>query len=139
MKVVGWLAVCIALVSALVGVSPAIIGLLDEQFIEGGWALLLFSIPVGAIGLFIAGVLATVTCAIGLARGAKLPGLLGIIGIATSIAGTLIGYLFVLTEPEPRVVIVAAVVAMAVLGYLAALVGSVWSGFATKPAIKVEA
>jgi hypothetical protein len=138
MKVLGWLAIAIAALSVLVGLSPVFIALIDEEFIQGGWAFLFFTLPVGAVGLLIAGVLAITASAMGLARGARLPGILGVVGMAAFVLSSLVALLVFLPEPGQREVLAAVLVTVAVLGYLAGLVGAVWAGFAARPVHQQE-
>jgi hypothetical protein len=132
LKVLGWLAVTIAVLSVLVGLSPVFIALVDEEFVQAGWAFLFATLPIGALGLFVAGVLAVIGSAVGLARGAKIPGLLGVIGMVVFVASVLVGISVLLPDPEPSEALTASVLILGVLGYASGLIGAMWAGFTTQ-------
>ncbi|MBU6244310.1 MAG: hypothetical protein KGP12_03755 [Actinomycetales bacterium] len=131
MKALGWIALAIAVISVLIGVSPILLfsGSQDGGG-DAGWVFLLFSVPVMLIGLIVAGVLALITSVKALNRGARLPGLLGMVGIVGSVV---LGIIFVIGLSGSGEVVAAVVIGLAALAYLMGLVAAIWAGFAADP------
>jgi|GEM_PF-2976085 len=134
MKVLGWLAVIISVLSVLVGISPLLVAMQGEggEEASAGWVFLFASIPLAAFGLLIASILAVIASSIALRRGAGIPALVGLIGIIGSIVLGIVAP-FLGTSLGSETPLMVWVLIAALLAYLAGLVGTVWSGFAAKP------
>lgn len=134
MKVLGWLAVIISALSVLVGISPLLVAMQSEggDAMSAGWVFLFASIPLAALGLLIASILAIIASSIALRRGAGVSALVGLIGIVGSIVLGIVAP-FLGGSGGSETPLMAWVVLAALLAYIAGLVGTVWSGFAAKP------
>lgn len=134
MKVLGWLAVVITVLSVLVGISPLLVAMQSQGGDEAsaGWVFLFASIPLAAIGLLVAAILAIIASSIGLRRGAGLPALIGLIGIVGSIVLG-IATPFIASASGAETSIMAWLIIAAMVAFLAGLVGTVWAGFAVGP------
>lgn len=134
MKVLGWLAVVITVLSVLVGISPFLVAMQSQGGDEAsaGWVFLFASIPLAAIGLLIAAILAIIASSMALRRGAGVSALVGLIGI---IGSFLLGIVapFLGGSSGSGTSAMAWILLAALLAYVAGLVGTVWSGFAAKP------
>ena len=132
MRVLGWVALAIAIVSVLIGISPILLVSGSEDGSgDAGWIFLLISVPAGVIGLVIAGILALVACVIGLRRDARVPGLIGVIGFVGS--AVLAAFFFLALAGSGETALVLAVVVPAFLGYLVGLIAAIWAGFTADP------
>ncbi len=134
MKVLGWLAVVITVLSVLVGISPLLVTMQSQGGDEAsaGWVFLFASIPLAAIGLLVAAILAIIASSMALRRGAGVSALVGLIGIIGSfLLGIVAPFLGGSSGSETPVM--AWILLAALLAYIAGLVGTVWSGFAAKP------
>jgi len=134
MKVLGWLAVIITALSVLVGISPFLVAMQSQGGDEAsaGWVFLFASIPLAAIGLLVAAILAIIASSIALRRGAGLPALIGLIGIVGSIVLG-IATPFIASASGAETSIMAWLIIAAMVAFLAGLVGTVWAGFAVGP------
>ena len=134
MKVLGWLAVIITALSVLVGISPFLVAMQSQGGDEAsaGWVFLFASIPLAAIGLLVAAILAIIASSMALRRGAGLSALVGLIGIIGSfVLGIVAPFLGGSSGSETPLMV--WILLAALLAYVAGLVGTVWSGFAAKP------
>ena len=134
MKVLGWLAVIITALSVLVGISPFLLAMQSQGGDEAsaGWVVLFASIPLAAIGLLVASILAIIASSMALRRGAGLSALVGLIGIIGSfVLGIVAPFLGGSSGSETPLMV--WILLAALLAYVAGLVGTVWSGFAAKP------
>lgn len=134
MKVLGWLAVIITALSVLVGISPFLVAMQSQGGDEAsaGWVFLFASIPLAAIGLLVAAILAIIASSMALRRGAGLSALVGLIGIIGSfVLGIVAPFLGGSSGSETPLMV--WILLAALLAYIAGLVGTVWSGFAAKP------
>lgn len=135
MKVLGWIALVIAVISVLIGISPILLfsGNQDGGG-DAGWVFLFASVPAMLIGLVIAGILVLVTSVKALNRGARLPGLIGMVGIIGSVV---LGIVFIIGLSGSGEVVAAVIIGLAALAYLVGLVAAIWAGFAadSKPTI----
>jgi len=134
MKVLGWLAVVITVLSVLVGISPLLVAMQSQGGDEAsaGWVFLFASIPLAAIGLLVAAILAIIASSMALRRGAGVSALVGLIGIIGSfLLGIVAPFLGGSSGSETPLMV--WILLAALLAYVAGLVGTVWSGFAAKP------
>ena len=134
MKVLGWLAVIITALSVLVGISPFLVAMQSQGGDEAsaGWVFLFASIPLAAIGLLVAAILAIIASSMALRRGAGLSALVGLIGIIGSfVLGIVAPFLGGSSGSETPLMV--WILLAVLLAYIAGLVGTVWSGFAAKP------
>lgn len=129
MKVLGWVALAITIVSVLIGVSPILLfGSQDGG--DAGWVFLLATVPLAGIGLLIGAILVIIASVLAMRRGARLPGLIGLIGIIGSVV---LGVAFAVALSSSGETVAAIVIGLALLGYLVGLVSAIWAGFAADP------
>ena len=135
MKVLGWLAVIISVLSILVGISPFLVALQSDGGDEAsaGWVFLFASIPLAALGLLTASILAIIGSSLALRRGAGIPALVGLIGIIGSVVLGILAPFVGSNSGDTS--IMAWIVLATLLAYIAGLVGTVWAGFAAKPRV----
>lgn len=135
MKVLGWLAVIISVLSILVGISPFLVALQSDGGDEAsaGWVFLFASIPLAALGLLTASILAIIGSSLALRRGAGIPALVGLIGIIGSVVLGILAPFVGSNNGDTS--IMAWIVLATLLAYIAGLVGTVWAGFAAKPRV----
>lgn len=134
MKVLGWLAVIISVLSVLVGISPFLVALQSQNGdeMQAGWVFLFASIPLAALGLLIASILAIIASSIGLKRGAGVSAWVGLLGIIGSVILGLAAPLIGSSVGTDNMLMIWMLLA-AMLAFIAGLVGAVWAGFAAKP------
>jgi hypothetical protein len=82
-RLLAWLAAIVAVASLSLAVSPVLVAAIgqDEEFINAGWLLLLWTWPAAIPGCCVAALLAVIACGLAIARGAKRTGILGIIAL----------------------------------------------------------
>jgi len=135
MKALGWLALVIAALSVVFGISPALIALIsgDEAWRSAGWAFMFATVPIGVLGIVIAAILALIACSMGLARGAAGPGLLGIAGIIGSIVIGIASGALASASADSGEQILGIGLIIAVVAFVIGMVGTIWAGFAARP------
>lgn len=134
MRALGWLAVAISVLSVLLGISPVLIALIsgDEGWRSAGWAYMFATVPLGVLGMVIAGILALIACAMGLARGAAVPGTLGIVGIIGSLVIGITSGVLASASADSGEQIMAIGVILAGSAFILGLAGTIWAGFAAR-------
>ena len=135
MKVLGWLAVVIAVLSVIFGISPLLIAIItgDEAWQQAGWAYMFATVPLGVLGIVIAGILAVIACLIGMSRGAAGPSLLGIIGVIGAIVIGIASGVMASSSGDYAEQILGIGLIIAIVAFLAGLAGTIWAGFAARP------
>lgn len=135
MKVLGWLAVAVSALSVLFGISPVLIAILsgDEAWRQGGWALMFATVPIGILGMVIASILAIIACLIGMSRGAAGPALLGVIGVIGAIVIAIASGVMASSSSEVGEQILGIGLIIAIVAFIAGLIGTIWAGFAARP------
>jgi hypothetical protein len=135
MKALGWIAVVIAVLSVLFGISPVLIAVIsgDEAWRSAGWAFMFATVPLGVLGIVISGILAIIACLLGMSRGAAGPGILGIVGVIGAIVVGIASGVLASSSAESGEQILAGGMIIAILSFLAGMVGTLWAGFAARP------
>jgi len=135
MKVLGWLAVAIAVLSVLFGLSPVLIAILsgDEAWLQGGWAFMFATVPIGILGMVIASIMSIIACLVGMSRGAAGPSLLGILGIIGAIVIAIASGVMASSSSEMSEQILGIGLIIAIFAFIAGLIGTIWAGFAARP------
>lgn len=134
MRALGWLAVAISAFSVLLGISPMLIALIsgDEGWGSAGWAYMFATVPLGVLGMVIAAILALIACALGLGRGAAVPGALGIVGIIASIVIGIASGVLASASADSAEQIMAAGLTLAIAAFVLGMACTVWAGFAAR-------
>jgi hypothetical protein len=115
MKGVSITGLVLGVVAQLVMFSPVIGALLGAAgFVEGGWALLFFTVPVGLVLAVVAAILCIIAAGMSLRRGtgSRVP---SILGIALVIVGLLLQPVwvgFVVVGADPVLIIVSLALAL---------------------------
>ncbi len=106
----------LGVVAQLVMFSPVIGALLGAAgFVEGGWALLFFSVPVGLLLATVAGVLCIIAASMSLRRGtgSRGPAILGIVLVVIGLLLQPVWVVFVVVGADTVLIIVSLVLALA--------------------------
>lgn len=135
MKTLGWIAVVIAVLSVLFGISPVLIAIItgDEGWQSAGWAFMFATVPMGVLGIVLASILAIISCLMGMSRGAAGPGILGIVGIIGAIVIGIASGVLASSSTDAGDQILAIGMLIAVAAFIAGMVGTIWAGFAARP------
>jgi len=135
MKVLGWIAVVIAVLSVLFGISPVLIAIItgDEGWQQAGWAFMFATVPLGVLGIVVSSILAIISCLLGMSRGAAGPGVLGVVGIIGAIVVGIASGALAASSGDYSEQILAIGMLIAIVAFIAGLVGTIWAGFAARP------
>lgn len=135
MKALGWIAVVVAVLSVLFGISPVLIAIIsgDEAWRSAGWAFMFATVPLGVLGIVIASILAIVSCLMGMSRGAAGPGILGILGIIGAIVIGIASGVLASSSADSGEQILAVGMIIAIVAFLAGMIGTIWAGVAARP------